>query len=107
MTNGRRSLLQLNVVLAPHYMENYEQQQASYAYEVIGGNDVENIDVSIQQAGKMARPRAINCFLRQPKVTKYKIGWMAKHGAAYFTVAKQSPGVLKTSGRSQLLKKCK
>jgi hypothetical protein len=65
-------------------------------------NDVEEriVDANLQQVTETARSRAINCFLRQPKVTKYMIGWVTKHGAAVgFSVENPKAGADKTDGR--------
>ncbi|CAL5077063.1 unnamed protein product [Urochloa decumbens] len=84
----RRPPLNLNVCLVPHYYVHDGRQKPSYAVEIIGDNDEECIDVSIEQLAETVRSRAINCFLRQPKVTKYMIRWITKHGAACFHVEK-------------------
>ncbi|CAN6251950.1 unnamed protein product [Urochloa humidicola] len=100
MTNrNRRPKLLLAVSATPHHVHD-ERLRASYAVETIGDNGEERIDVtSIQQVTETARSRAINCFLRQPKVTEYIIGWATKHGAIGFLVEKPNAGGLKTSGR--------
>ncbi|KAF8713976.1 hypothetical protein HU200_027964 [Digitaria exilis] len=90
MRNRRRPPIELSVCVAPH---DYGKQHESYAYERIGDNG-ERIDLSIQviqeQVGEIVRLRAINCFLRQPKVTEYSIFWMTKYGGALFIVKKLS-----------------
>ncbi|CAN6273096.1 unnamed protein product [Urochloa humidicola] len=100
MTNrNRRPNLLLAVSATPHHVHD-ERLRASYAVETIGDNGEERIDVtSIQQVTETARSRAINCFLRQPEVTEYIIGWATKHGAIGFLVEKPNAGGLKTSGR--------
>jgi hypothetical protein len=79
VTRNVRLPLQLEVFLAPHLVD-VERMQASYVFEIIRDNDEECIVVDIQQVRKMVRSRPINCFLCQPKVTKYAIGWATKHG---------------------------
>ncbi|OEL12713.1 hypothetical protein BAE44_0026266, partial [Dichanthelium oligosanthes] len=116
---GKRSVkrdrmppLKLSVSLEPHHVHD-ERLQASYAVEVIGNNDQEYIDVSIQQVGEMIRSNAINCFLHQPQITKYSVRWITKHGVAKFYVKKAKAhsriraGVPKTSSQVQDLNKCK
>nr|TKW30262.1 hypothetical protein SEVIR_2G024000v2 [Setaria viridis] len=66
-----------------------QQLQASYAVEVIGKNDEECIDVSIQHVGETIRSNAINCFLHQPQIMKYSIRWVTKHGVAKFDAKKR------------------
>ncbi|CAL5078075.1 unnamed protein product [Urochloa decumbens] len=79
--------LHLAVCLAPHCVRD-EWLQASYVVEGIGHNNEEDriVDISTQQVGETVRSRAINCFLRQPKVKQYKIRWVTKHGTAWFLV---------------------
>ncbi|KAF8713975.1 hypothetical protein HU200_027963 [Digitaria exilis] len=88
MRNRKLPHLMLVALVLPHCVHDGRWRQSSYTFETIGDNDTEPIDVSIQQIGKTVRPRAINCFLRQPKVTKYGIGWISKHGAAVVVVKK-------------------
>lgn len=89
--DDRRPPLKLTASLQPHYVQEEQQVQASYAVEVIGKNDGECIDdvVSIRHVGETIRSNAMNCFLHQPQIMKYSIRWVTKHGVAKFDVKKR------------------
>ncbi|TKW30263.1 hypothetical protein SEVIR_2G024000v4 [Setaria viridis] len=89
MRDHQRPPLKLTVSLHPHCVQEEQQLQASYAVEVIGKNDEECIDVSIQHVGETIRSNAINCFLHQPQIMKYSIRWVTKHGVAKFDAKKR------------------
>jgi hypothetical protein len=84
--SGKPPLL-LTAAFLPH---KATETQDSYALETIGGDIKEHRDASIQQVAEALESNAINCFFRQPELTKYRIHWYSKHGSAKFTVEKAS-----------------
>jgi hypothetical protein len=84
--SGKPPLL-LTAAFLPH---KATETQDSYALETIGGDIKEHRDASIQQVAEALESNAINCFFRQPELTKYRIHWYSKHGGAKFTVEKAS-----------------
>ena len=84
----RQPPLEVTVGYVPHVM--VEDQQESYATEIVGDLEERIDDVSMQQVAKMAKSNAINCFSSQPELTVYGMLWRSKHGGASFTVQKRS-----------------
>jgi len=81
-----QSPLKLEVTFAPHW-SSYN----SYVIEAIGSKPDEHFPFgSIQQAVDMTRSRSVNCLIRQPEVTEYRMWWLSGHGAAGFKVEKPS-----------------
>lgn len=66
------------------------ETQESYAVETIGDVEEYRYASSIQQVVEAIKSNAINCFLRQPELTRYGIDWYSKHGFAGFWVKKES-----------------
>jgi hypothetical protein len=84
VSRGRRAPLNVSVGIYPH-----EVKCNCFAMEIIG-NSEEKWDVSIQQGALTVRSKAINCFLRQPELTDYRMYWYSRHGGALFVVEKPS-----------------
>ncbi|KAG2639652.1 hypothetical protein PVAP13_2KG282332 [Panicum virgatum] len=81
-----QSPVKLEVTFAPHW-SSYN----SYVIEAIGSKPDEHFPFgSIQQAVDMTRSRSVNCLIRQPEVTEYRMWWLSGHGAAGFKVEKPS-----------------
>jgi hypothetical protein len=94
-----RSPLKMTVFFSPHACyheaeeeeEEQQQRRRSWALDLAAAGENSNPllrDVSVQQVAEMVRPKALDCFLRQPHLPLYAITWGSEHGKAIFIVEK-------------------
>jgi len=96
--------LKLGVGFAPHFCN--ECMHGKTGVEVIEGK-AEPISESLHQMDEMVRLKAIDCYIRQPDLSDYRMRLYAGHGVAYFIVRKPSPGTAsapKYNGKSNILR---
>jgi len=92
------------VGFAPHFCN--ECMHGKTGVEVIEGK-AEPISESLHQMDEMVRLKAIDCYIRQPDLSDYRMRLYAGHGVAYFIVRKPSPGTAsapKYNGKSNILR---
>lgn len=73
--------LQMKVYFLPHLPDKFQDRS------------------SLQQKEEEIQTEAIDCFIRQPGMTEYRMVWTSAHGCAHFYVSKPITKTRKTSKR--------
>ncbi|KXG23738.1 hypothetical protein SORBI_3008G133900 [Sorghum bicolor] len=110
--------LKMTVFFSPHACyhhdaEEEQQRRRSWALDLAAaaaagenGDPPLLRDVSVQQVAEMVRPKAVDCFLRQPHLPLYAITWGSEHGKAIFIVEKPT-STERTGAGEEPRKECK